>query len=331
MLSLFWNLMSDSPRGTIYYQFIYFLLLCFSSKFISATIICNMSLLPGDSHKDGPPESVSFAHTPDGPDSYGILNVINIYARKKEFKYVVCVHGPLRGDYPTKERFIEHVEMQFILGADKYVIYNNTAADHLTRVVEYYKKNGRVDLYQWKPPPHRTHNGGQLSLIQDCLYKYMYRTEYLILHDVDEFIIPRSTYTWDGMLANSQCNQRGVAMFRNVWFYSDEPDDSVFTSNTTLTKLKSTVTLQKTRRMRNPRPCGRNSKLMVMPEKVIFGSVHVVEKSLEDPCCVEVDLALLQHYRLRQSKARDIIRDSTALKYQNDLVRAVKKVYSDLN
>lgn len=43
-----------------------------------------------------------------------------------------------------------------------------------------------------KQHPGDIHYFGQIPALNDCLYRYMYKSKYIALHDPDEFILPQS-------------------------------------------------------------------------------------------------------------------------------------------
>jgi len=43
-----------------------------------------------------------------------------------------------------------------------------------------------------KDGPGDLHYFGQIPALNDCLYRYMYRSAYVALHDTDELILPQS-------------------------------------------------------------------------------------------------------------------------------------------
>lgn len=46
----------------------------------------------------------------------------------------------------------------------------------------------------WLPEhgPGEIHYFGQIPVLHDCLYRYMYQSRYVALHDIDELILPQS-------------------------------------------------------------------------------------------------------------------------------------------
>jgi len=79
------------------------------------------------------------------------------------------------------------------------------------------------------------HYNGQIICITECLYRAMYRTRYLTSQDLDELIVPMKVRSWSDMMAelNEMYPGKNIAAanFRNVWFPTKSPNDSVYGNN----------------------------------------------------------------------------------------------------
>ena len=294
-------------------------------------ILCNLE----SAHSTLPrsPDYVSFTHSECGPHSNGTLSVEDIQKRKLQYRYVVCIHGSLKNNYSTYQRLVEQVEVNSIFGADHFALYNWTGSPILRPYIDYYVQRGKMTLYDWQIPSFRgpTHNGGQLSLINDCLYRYMYRSKYLVFVDIDEFIVPRKHLSWDSMLNAATCHNYGTAVFRNVFFETRYPDDEEYLSNKTLRQFDDMLTLRKSTRDQSPLKCGRRSKIITRPESVILGTVHVVEASLAPSCCMDPNIGLLHHYRdTRILENERVVKDKTMYIFADRIVSSVQKVLADV-
>jgi hypothetical protein len=60
----------------------------------------------------------------------------------------------------------------------------------------------KVDTWPKKNEPVEIHYFAQLAALNDCLYRNMYVSKYVVFQDLDEFIIPRKQLTWTDMLQN---------------------------------------------------------------------------------------------------------------------------------
>jgi hypothetical protein len=161
---------------------------------------------------------------------------------KKEF--AVCVKGL---DFPTDDlsvRLIEWIELLHVLGADKIFLYNLEIHPNVTKVLNYYEDKGYVDLTPISLPGYqpniqvlqhlylksKTNNKRQNELIpyNDCLYRNMYRYEYIALLDIDEVIMPIEEDNWSDLMKKVKTlaykiknEERASYNFRNVYFLDE--------------------------------------------------------------------------------------------------------------
>ncbi|XP_040563465.1 uncharacterized protein [Lepeophtheirus salmonis] len=171
-----------------------------------------------------------------------IYNKLDTGVKKKEF--AVCVKGL---DFPSTDlsvRLVEWIETLHTLGADKVFLYNLEIHPNVTKVLNYYVKKGLVDLTPISLPgyqpnmPHLQHlylkskltNKRQNELIpyNDCLYRNMYRYEYIALLDIDEVITPLKHKSWSEMMKYVRASSlaiknetRASYNFRNVYFMDE--------------------------------------------------------------------------------------------------------------
>ncbi|ELU04265.1 hypothetical protein CAPTEDRAFT_194554 [Capitella teleta] len=181
--------------------------------------------------------------------------------------------------------------MNFILGANVYIIYNSTINEELSKFIRYYSKKGKLVEHKWDVPELNIHNGGQVALINDCIYRYMNTFNHLLLNDLDEFVMPRIKDKIPEMLEDIPCAESGIYTFQNVFFRSDrKPNTSLRLDQQIITTQLSRDTL--------PIPCPFRSKLILKPSLIVHGSVHTAEGlNGSSPCCVSSKIGLLHHYR----------------------------------
>lgn len=88
--------------------------------------------------------------------------------------------------------------MYKILGASHFTLYKDVIHDNsFDCILNYYEDLGGVTLVPWhnldiKYYQKELRNEGMLN---DCLYRNMYRYEYLAVVDFNNFIIPTQEYT----------------------------------------------------------------------------------------------------------------------------------------
>src|SRR6218665_2385300 len=122
-------------------------------------------------------------------------------ARNKVSNFTICI-PPLFGDYMTTGELIEFIEMNRLLGADKFILYLASPKKELISCLLSYARVGLVELNNWTIPfkQEDINYNGQILTQNECLFRSMYRTKYLINQDFDEFIIPTRTTDWQSML-----------------------------------------------------------------------------------------------------------------------------------
>ena len=198
-----------------------------------------------NSHWKEPPVSVSVVENICDTATNNLRVVYNppkVGEGKK--KFAVCVKGL---DFPSDDlsvKLVEWIEMLNLLGADKIFLYNLEVHPNVTKVLDYYVNEGKVDLTPLTLPGYqpnmqllqhlylksRLNNKRQNEVIpyNDCLYRNMYRYDYVALLDIDEVIMPLKHNNWAEMMkeveleAWSVKNQtRASFNFRNVYFMDE--------------------------------------------------------------------------------------------------------------
>ena len=229
--------------------------------------------------------------------------------------FTVCI-SPLNFNYSNREQMVETLELNLMFGADRIVIYNYSSSPVIDPIIRTYVREGLLDIIPWRvpvqvdawPPDPRAqvpeiHYFAQLAMLNECLYRYMYRTRYIVFTDLDEIIVPRSpgSRTWSDMLTNLPKSPKfGAYVVRNVFFHLDW-DSDVISSRDLKRHHVRPVSLVKTRRERDPHPYCSRSKLVVDPAVTVMVGVHCVyqfvDNALTVPYDVPADQALVHHYR----------------------------------
>ncbi|XP_075918763.1 uncharacterized protein LOC142920181 [Petromyzon marinus] len=118
-------------------------------------------------------------------------------------EFSVCI-STLFWNYGNVLQFVQAIEMYRILGAGRVTVYNTSCSSELNKVLLYYIKTSLVEVVQWPitdyvrvsrgwhypEHPGELHYYGQIAALNDCVYRHMYSTRYLVLTDIDEVIIP---------------------------------------------------------------------------------------------------------------------------------------------
>ena len=106
----------------------------------------------------------------------------------------VCVK-PLWSNYNNTLALIEFIEFNKLVGVSKFIFYNESISDEVSRVLQYYMDIEKiVSIVPWNLPSKieidYIPNRGVLSSLNDCIYRNMNNFGYLMTIDIDEFIVP---------------------------------------------------------------------------------------------------------------------------------------------
>uniref|UniRef100_A0A3Q3W4Z5 Glycosyltransferase family 92 protein n=1 Tax=Mola mola TaxID=94237 RepID=A0A3Q3W4Z5_MOLML len=134
------------------------------------------------------------------------LPIRNLKTKEEEtlqINFTVCISG-LFGNYNNVLQFAQTLEMYRLLGVDRVVIYNTSCGPELTRLLHGYSQEGFVELVSWPIDKHLNpsygwlfsesggdvHYFGQQTTLNECIYRSMGRSRYVLLNDIDEIIMP---------------------------------------------------------------------------------------------------------------------------------------------
>ncbi|XP_028321211.1 uncharacterized protein LOC114474848 isoform X2 [Gouania willdenowi] len=140
----------------------------------------------------------------------GFLEVKNQQELLSSFpnNFVVCVSTMF--DFTNVLQFVQTMEMLQLLGVNRVVIYKSSCSADMQLVLDYYTHKGLVEVIPWTLSkflnvsrgwlplhgPGDIHYFGQIPALNDCLYRYMYKSKWIAMHDLDELILPQSVDSW---------------------------------------------------------------------------------------------------------------------------------------
>ncbi|ELU14271.1 hypothetical protein CAPTEDRAFT_185176 [Capitella teleta] len=266
------------------------------------------------------------------------LPVFNQYTDAPKYNFTVCLHQPLfRMTLDDVPRILEWISVNLAFGAEHFVMYSLPSTDMIRKYLQPLVDIGLLDIHLFDIELRKTEDShGQKCVINDCVYRYMYSSNRIILTDVDEFITPHSHDNWTDLLSNSPCADKTAAFFRNSFFPTQLVGESPKSD------LQITV-LQKTRKETEVWKCHKRSKLMVNPRNILICTVHYVfrvvgEERPRDECCMPVEMGYLQHYReyrhykdSNPSSLKEITTDKRMWYFETKIISSLKFVYSTLN
>ncbi|XP_047247073.1 uncharacterized protein si:zfos-464b6.2 isoform X2 [Girardinichthys multiradiatus] len=164
---------------------------------------------------------------------FEFLEIKNQKARDSSFPHNFTCCFSAMYNFTNVLQLVQSLEMLQLLGVNRVVVYKTNCSADTQRVLEYYSGKGLVEVIPWslakylkvsqkaKPEqdPGDLHYFGQLPALNDCLYRYMYRSKYVALHDLDELILPQSVNSWLELLPllEKTYGTERCYMFENNW------------------------------------------------------------------------------------------------------------------
>ncbi|XP_060593408.1 uncharacterized protein LOC132747896 [Ruditapes philippinarum] len=132
------------------------------------------------------------------------VTVVKTTQHFPKLKFSMCV-SPLHSMFNDTTQLIEWIELNWLLGVERFIFYINSISQNVSSVLEYYKRKEIVQLITWNIPKYLeddVHYYGQLAALNDCLYRNKGKSIYLSSTDLDEFIIPQKPehFTWSDMM-----------------------------------------------------------------------------------------------------------------------------------
>ena len=227
----------------------------------------------------------------------------------KEFG--VCVHSPLF-NMNNHQFLAEYIEMSRILGAEWFTLYIYSASTLARKLLKNYEIEGIVEVEDnWADglPEKVVHYKGQDLLVQDCLYRNIYKVKYLVNTDLDELIFSKKHPNWHKMMLELDSDSSfGCFLFRHIAVLHDAENESVALTldqkrekcepGDVISELKIPRFLSYTQS--SVRVMLRREKMIVKPLHVRKIKVHNVKDGLYGKKRinrVNPDMAALYHYR----------------------------------
>jgi len=182
-------------------------------------------------------------------------------------------------------------------------------------------------------------NNGQSLAIQDCLYRYMASSRYVVFSDVDEFLIPRgqNIINWS-QLARSLHHPKSCAFqFPSVIFAPLPPVQDVLPRPLIEPSTADLLTMRSNERSADISQV--RTKCMVRPYEIFEAGIHHISKPILANLSVDrvrSSRALMHHYRpcglfLDEKDCVATLKDLTIRRYVDELERAADIAWNELS
>jgi hypothetical protein len=257
-------------------------------------------------------------------------------------------------------KIAEWLELNLILGADKFFVYVYSVHPNLKRVLEYYSSKGVLEVIPLSLPGKQPNRPKQRSRYlktnvwqkrrdevvpyNDCYYRNLYSHRFVLPVDVDEVIVPVRTSTWKAMFQElfaedpHLLDKYSSFSVRNAYFFDGFPE-------TDLRDIpKYHHILRHTIRSANFSPELESVKSFVSTDGALTVFNHytlrILRPSMARNLVLDISVAQMNHYRATCSS--DTVpnchdnflkykkRDTLVLRYANQLARRLESVLKTL-
>ena len=255
---------------------------------------------------------------------------------KDDVTFAMCI-PPLFGNIHVL-RFVEFIELSRILGSEHFTFYDHGVSQDIKTVLQFYEKARIATVLPWKLPVTSIWYNGQSAAIGDCLFRNMYRYNFVAFNDIDEFILPHKGEAWEDMLKFIHLNSTilpedtAVYRFRSSFF-------TPMNGRSNLTQFPNTYKLfiSQNNTYRTAKVSNVRTKLLVNPTKVFEIGIHHLSKPIDDKFVtlnVDPQVALVHHYRKCDASydmsCAMFTEDTTAWKYMTSLISHTNQTLKEM-
>ncbi|XP_073398776.1 glycosyltransferase family 92 protein C33H5.2-like [Dendrobates tinctorius] len=255
--------------------------------------------------------------------------------------FTVCISA-LYGKYDYALQMIQAIEMYKLLGASRVTIYNTSCGDNVDKVMRHYIQEGVLEVIPWPIDKYLKTSKkweyvkgldseigyyGQIASLNDCMYRNMFKSEYVLLNDIDEIIIPLQYWDWPTLMSNLQKRYPHINVFRfenQIYLFSEEASGSKLWNQIPGDNILQRLYREPINNMTRTVP-----KMIINPRNVIYTSIHSVIKAKGQVALFVRRDAIVFHCKNSRNKnilENDWIKDDLILRYNTSLVPKVNYV-----
>ncbi|CAM1319355.1 Uncharacterised protein g7182 [Pycnogonum litorale] len=161
-----------------------------------------------------------------------ILRVLPTKRSQSKVKEIsVCILPPLSGPYDDLQEMIQFMEMYKLSGFKHFLFYDMSSSDRIQHLLrEHAKDSGfSVEIMHWNFPLEEFSVENQILIAtNDCIYRNMYHSEYVIISELHEIFVPRMNLGVKEIVNRSVRSDRNhkVLTISKAFFCDEFPDDS---------------------------------------------------------------------------------------------------------
>ncbi|XP_047466895.1 uncharacterized protein LOC125023583 isoform X2 [Mugil cephalus] len=264
--------------------------------------------------------------------------------KKPQFNFTVCVSN-LFGDFNNVLQFAQTLEMYRLLGVNRVVIYNTSCGPELDRLLQSYSKEGFVEMVPWPINKHLKPSGGwlfsehggdlhyygQLATLNECIYRSMERSRYVLLNDIDEIIMPYQHNDLMSLMSTlEQQNPNAQVFLIENHIYPKKPfNESVMGSLPKWRGVPGFNILERVYKEEPDRNVFHPYKMIIQPRAVEQTSVHDVLKMSGQRFKVPPDICRIIHSPIKtpiELPIEQLHVDTRLLNFKDQLSPSLSKI-----
>ena len=147
-----------------------------------------------------------------------VLTVHNQESREDLFPVFLSVcMATVSGNYSNALQFLQSMELYRLWGVQKVVLYLTSCSEDFQGVLDHYAQEGFLLVIPWRLGPgiqEDIHLNGQLSVMNECVYRNMYTSRYVLLADVNQLLVPYEHSSLRALVEELQAQHPQAAVFR---------------------------------------------------------------------------------------------------------------------
>ncbi|XP_024123092.2 uncharacterized protein LOC112143390 [Oryzias melastigma] len=264
--------------------------------------------------------------------------------KERKLNFTVCI-STLFGNYNNVLQVAQSLQMYRLLGVERVMIYKTSCGPELERLLQSYIQEGFVEMVPWPIDKYLNpswgwrfekdggdlHYFGQIVTLNECIYRSMERSHYILLNDIDEIIMP---YKHDSLVSmmnmlESKHSKVGEFLFESHIFPKTHFDKSRRFHLPQWEKVPGSNILEHIYREEPDRRKYLLQKMIVKPRFVEQTSVHEVLKNFGRRFYVPPAICHVIHVRVPLHKSvelKDLHEDKRLWHFQEKLIPNVDKV-----
>ncbi|CAL1548067.1 unnamed protein product [Lymnaea stagnalis] len=276
-----------------------------------------------------------------------------IYPGQRSRNFTVCYSALFNYKNPT--HLITSLAYNQVLGAEHFYVYNHSVSNTTDAVLRHYQRLGLLTVLQWSLPTLGIWYYGQNLAINDCVYRNKFVSQFVVIQDTDELIIPNHHNSWLALIDAAEAEYTETQISANATsikplgsytfessLHSGTPSPSVWRDikhNFSISSEMETFLVDHSilpfvhlQRLNSTFKYKVRTKTIVRPERVLFAGIHFTHYHVASAThtVVSNDLAIVHHY---SGKRVSEYLDTSSLRFVKrtyDMLRTAFQAFSFL-